>query len=206
LRVALSLAEKNKAKTAEYLARIEHEAQRLEELIAQLLAAQAPGITFDRHIDLVGLLQELCSDANFEGESTGKTVELSTTLSQAVVSSSGDLLKRSFENVLRNALTHTADNSAISLQLQRDGDFYQVTIADSGGGVPEADIEKIFGEFYRIDSARSRETGGYGLGLAIAKRAIEQHRGSIRASNTASGLAVTVKLPVSPPDGLNNDA
>jgi two-component system sensor histidine kinase CpxA len=62
--------------------------------------------------------------------------------------------------------------------------------------VPPGELENIFGEFYRVDTARTRESGGYGLGLAIAKRAIEQHHGNILAENTGTGLKITICLPV----------
>ena len=76
-----------------------------------------------------------------------------------------------------------------------DGD-YQITVEDQGPGVPENDLNKVFNEFYRVDSARSRESGGYGLGLAIAKRALLLHGGEVTANNTGTGLKITVRLPL----------
>lgn len=195
LRVALSLAEKNPAKSPEYLQRIEQESERLEDLIAQLLSAQSSGTALERHIDLVGLLEELCRDANFEGGASGRQVELTTAVEQAILSTRGDLLQRTFENLLRNALTHTPQQTKVRVQLQAMGKGYSVVVTDSGSGIPAAELEKIFQEFYRVDDARSRDTGGYGLGLAIARRAVEEHGGSISAENTDGGFAVSVFLP-----------
>ena len=62
--------------------------------------------------------------------------------------------------------------------------------------MPTTDLDEIFGEFYRVDTARTRESGGYGLGLAIARRAILRHGGKIAANNTGSGLEITVTLPI----------
>jgi len=76
-----------------------------------------------------------------------------------------------------------------------DGD-YQITVEDQGPGVPENDLNKVFNEFYRVDSARSRESGGHGLGLAIAKRALMLHGGEVTANNTGAGLRITVRLPL----------
>jgi two-component system sensor histidine kinase CpxA len=116
-----------------------------------------------------------------------------------VVASSGDLLQKSFENILRNALLHTPDDSTVTVELCRRDGCFEVAITDRGPGVPEGELEKIFDAFYRVDTARTRDSGGHGLGLSIARRAIEQHGGSIEAANAAAGLTVTVLLPAPPP-------
>ncbi len=193
LRVALALAQQ-RGEDNEQLARIEQEVERLEALIAQLLE-DSRELQLDRHLDLVPLLQELCDDAGFEGRPAGKEVVFSSELETALVASGGDLLHSSFDNVLRNALAHTADDSRVDVTLWREGDRFVLRFEDEGPGVPEAELEQIFGEFYRTDSARSRDRGGYGMGLAIARRAIVRHGGSITARNSRRGLAVTVELP-----------
>jgi two-component system sensor histidine kinase CpxA len=195
LRIALALAQDDTEKSADYLQRIEQETERLEELIGQLLCSQADKLDPDCHIDLVPLLHQLCKDANFEGQPVGKQVLFECELEQAVIASSGDLLHKSFENILRNALTHTPEHSRVTLGLTEAGDNYNVRITDQGPGVPESELARIFDEFYRVDTARTRQSGGYGLGLAIARRAIAQHGGRLQAENTGSGLAVTVLLP-----------
>tara|TARA_R110001599_G_scaffold353188_1_gene590599 strand:+ start:30981 stop:32375 length:1395 start_codon:yes stop_codon:yes gene_type:complete len=194
-RIALALAQENPGSAARYLRRIEQETERLEELIGQLLASQAGDVTLDTHIDLVPLLQQLCSDANFEGAAEKKRCVLSCAIPEAIIASTGDLLHKSFENILRNALHHTRPDSDISVQLRRCGDDYRIRVTDCGSGVPDKELDKIFEAFYRTDTARTRDTGGHGLGLSIAHRAIVRHGGSIMAENTATGLAVTITLP-----------
>jgi two-component system sensor histidine kinase CpxA len=146
-------------------------------------------------MDLVPLLNQLCKDANFEGQIDCKQITLTADTEEAIVASSTDLLRKCFENILRNALHHTADNSPVSVSLTSTRDNYQIVIEDQGPGVPDDELDSIFGEFFRVDTARSRESGGYGLGLAIARRAIRQHGGDVTAENTATGLRVTVHLP-----------
>lgn len=197
LRIALALAEQDQANSAQHLQRIEGEAERLEELIAQLLSSQAGNAPLDTHIDLVPLLQQLCSDANFEAQAQGKQVNYQHSVAQAVVASTGDLLHKSFENVLRNAIGHTSPDSQVRVTLDQKGAGFCIRIEDQGAGIAEEELERIFDEFYRVDTARSRESGGYGLGLAIARRAIEHHGGQIRAQNTGTGLAVSIELPAS---------
>ncbi len=195
LRIALALAQEKPANGPQYMQRIEQEAERLEELIKQLLSSQTQDIVLDTHIDLVPLLQQLCMDANFEGQRTSKQFVFSTDSSSAIVSSASDLLHKSFENILRNALQHTPENSQVNVVLAMTDTGYQITIEDQGPGVPDPLLEDIFTEFYRVDTARSRESGGYGLGLAIARRGISQHGGEVSAQNTDAGLKIVVRLP-----------
>lgn len=197
LRVALALAEEDPQKCQAYLQRMEHETGRLEELISQLLASQQDSPELDKHIDLVELLRELSADGNFEGEQDNKRVVLQCTEQQVVIASAGDLLHKCFENIIRNALGHSPVGSQVTVGLAVTGDHCQVTVQDQGPGVADDQLERIFDEFYRVDSARSREDGGHGLGLAIARRAIELHGGSVRADNTKGGLTVIVTLPLS---------
>lgn len=195
LRIALALAERDGDNSARHLRRIDNEAERLEELIAQLLSSQTAQTNLDLHIDLVALLEELCSDANFEGKPADKVVEYCSDLNDAVVATHGDLLKKTFENILRNALKYTPPNSVVRTALSQDEEYYVVRIEDQGPGVAESELDKLFEEFYREDTARPRETGGYGLGLSIAKRAVAAHEGDISAENTDAGLAITVRIP-----------
>jgi two-component system sensor histidine kinase CpxA len=195
LRIALALAQEKPADAAHYLRRIEQEAERLEELIGQLLASQAGNGTLDSQLDLVALLNGLIKDTNFEGAAEGKHAALQTALDSALVASTGDLLHKGLENILRNALRHTSAEHMVLVTLTAEGDEYHLRVEDGGGGVPEDELDKIFDEFYRTDTARTRVTGGHGLGLAITRRAVEQHGGRVMAANTESGLAVTVILP-----------
>lgn len=198
LRIAVALVDKDPGNGLQYMQRIALETERLEALIAQLLSSQNEAFSTDVYIDLVSLLVELCADATFEGKSEGKQVVFSTKLQQAVIPSHADLLKRCFENILRNALKYTPENTVVEVSLERDGESYIIRIEDQGRGVEESALDNIFEEFYRTDDARLRETGGYGLGLSIARRSILQHGGEIRAVNTGGGLAVTVTFPVCP--------
>ncbi|MEM9255040.1 MAG: ATP-binding protein [Pseudomonadota bacterium] len=195
LRLALALAEEQPDASAQHLRRIEHEAERLEDLIAQLLDTRDESLLLESHIDLVALLRHLSEDASFEGGETRNAVSFSTDLQQAIVQSTGDLLHKVFDNLLRNALSHSPEGERVDVGLDAIGDRYTITVRDQGPGVPENQLERIFAEFHRVDSARTRLTGGYGLGLAIARRAVIKHGGSIRARNVRPGLEVIVTLP-----------
>ncbi|MEP5765427.1 MAG: ATP-binding protein [Halieaceae bacterium] len=195
MRVALALAEKEPARSVEQLQRIELETERLDGLIGQLLSLPDAQADMEDSIDLVSLLQQLCEDANFEAQAQNKQVGFHSELDEAVVRSHGDLLKKALENVIRNAIHYTGIATRVSVTLEQQNSALQIMVEDHGPGVPEDDLEKIFTPFYRIDEARQRETGGFGLGLSITRRAIEQHGGSAHAENFDQGLRVIITLP-----------
>jgi two-component system sensor histidine kinase CpxA len=108
-----------------------------------------------------------------------------------------DLLRSAFDNVLRNALRHTGEGTTVLVSLAVANDVAEVIVRDSGPGVPVDDLGVIFEPFSRIAEARERATGGAGLGLAITKRAIEIHGGSVSADNLEEGgLEVLMRLPI----------
>ena len=108
------------------------------------------------------------------------------------------LLRAALENVIRNALRHTPPDTTVDVILRRGAENLEIAVRDSGAGVPETRLADIFKPFVRIGEARDRRTGGYGLGLAIAARAIQAHGGQIRARNRPEGgLEVIITLPAS---------
>lgn len=101
--------------------------------------------------------------------------------------------------LLDNALKHAPIQTKIEINLHRIGAIYQLEISNEGEGISREHLHKIFERFYRVDSSRARETGGYGLGLAIAKSIIDQHQGKISVTSTVNGLTTfRVTLPTKP--------
>ena len=184
------------------LERIELETERLNALIGELLTLarlqSGPAPVF-RAVDLADLLHEITADAEFEAQGMGKRVSVGP-LEPCVVRGDEELLRRAIENVVRNAVRHTAEGTAVDIALarraSRDGDEAVVSVRDRGPGVPDADLGAIFEPFYRVETARDRQSGGMGLGLAIADRAVRLHDGRIRASNAeGGGLEVRITIP-----------
>ena len=132
LRVALALAEKEPQRQSQQLQRIEREAERLDELIGQLLAVPEGKIELEDSLDLVVLLQELSSDASFEAEQENKSIVYHTQLAEAVVKTRGDLLKKALENVIRNALSYTAPGTQVSIELEASNTEFCVAVTDHG--------------------------------------------------------------------------
>jgi signal transduction histidine kinase len=108
-----------------------------------------------------------------------------------------ELIRRAAENILRNAIRYSPQGATVDVEVGIERGFAKIRIADKGSGVPEADLTRIFEPFYRVDDSRTAATGGVGLGLAIAMRAVRLHNGSIEASNLDPGFLVTIRIPLS---------
>jgi two-component system sensor histidine kinase CpxA len=112
------------------------------------------------------------------------------------------LLNSAIENVVRNAVRYTREGTTVEVRLEcvqeLNASEAVVRVTDAGPGVPEEALDKLFRPFYRIDDARGRGTGGVGLGLAIAERAVKLHGGTVKAANQPhGGLMVEIRIPMS---------
>jgi two-component system, OmpR family, sensor histidine kinase CpxA len=204
LNVALALARRRTGAEAQAtLDRIELEAERLNELIGRLLTvARLEGDEENIQkttIDLNTVLAEIVKDANFEAQARNCKVEVSAD-GEYLVTGNPTLLHSAVENVVRNAIRYTREGTVVRVQLEphdgRLGSEIVLRVIDSGPGVPEESLDKLFRPFYRIDDDRGRNTGGVGLGLAIADRAVRLHGGRVRACNRPEGgLVVEICLP-----------
>jgi two-component system sensor histidine kinase CpxA len=205
LNVALGLARQRTGPEAQAaLERIDLEAARLNELIGRLLTiARLEGGEEAMQkfpIALEELVQEVAKDADFEAQARDCRVE-AIIVDDCMVMGDPSLLHSALENVMRNATRYTRPGSAVEVRLERGqgtrGPAAVVRVADSGPGVPDEALDKLFRPFYRIDDARGRQTGGVGLGLAITDRAVRLHGGTVRAANRAEGgLIIEIRLPL----------
>jgi len=201
LRVALEIARnKDRSVVADELNRIELESERLEKLIDEVLSLlrESSG-TRELNLsgfDLADLLKDLVETVNYETGDGREPIALHAD-SPLYLDADRELLWRVFENLLRNALIHSGDAGGIEvIAHQTEGKQIMVTVSDRGPGIDEAQIKNIFEPFFRIDEARNRNSGGHGLGLAIAASAVRRHDGRISASNRRQGgLEVCVLLP-----------
>ncbi len=198
--VALELARSRAGEGAgTALDRIQREAGRLDELIGQLLLLERLEGGVDKGegegLDLTELVRGVVGDAGFEAASQSREITFNAP-GPCRLTGRMELLRSAFDNVIRNAVLHTPTGTTVGVELRPDETGVEVVVRDHGPGVADADLERIFEPFHRVDEARERAGGGVGLGLAIARRAIRAHGGEISAANhPEGGLVVTVKLP-----------
>lgn len=205
------------------MSQIELETDRLNQLIGEILQASRPDApetkrTFSA-VRLDSLLREVVDACRIEA-AEGQRLELNA--DSVNVFGNGELLRRAIENVLRNAVRYAPAETAVDVHLSSartvrtaeaktsgpssapdataaegrgaGDDVVRLTVRDRGPGVPEAALPHLFTPFYRVDADRERRTGGVGLGLAIARRAVELHGGRIIARNAQPGLEVEIQL------------
>lgn len=207
LQAAIGLARQRPETREAGLDRIEREAQRLDEMVGELLTLSRleAGMADNQQetADLAELLGMVVEDARFEAEVSGRKVNYAAT-GPAPIRCRAELLHRAIENVVRNALKFSPEGATVEVNAGPVGPgMAGVTVADRGPGVPEPDLEAIFVPFYRSET--SANTRGFGLGLAIAKRAVEAHGGTIHAANRGGGgLVVTMHLPTVPATGARS--
>lgn len=205
LSVAVEIARKKGAENIRSeLDRIELEGERLESLVNDVLGllreSSEHSPKLDEDLDLVELLTELVQVVNYE-VAEGKPGILWQPPGPFIYHGDRELLWRTMENLLRNALRHTDPERGVELTMRVDaqGRRVELVVRDYGGGVPEAELEKIFQPFYRVQESRDRSSGGHGIGLSIAAAAVGRHGGQIQASNLdGGGLSMRVSLPLVP--------
>jgi two-component system sensor histidine kinase CpxA len=198
MNVALGIAkQKASPDVGSQLNRIENEADRLNQMIGRILTLsklESGAQDYEKApVDLVDIVASVVDDADFEARPLGKTVKMKGE-GTCMIDGSEPLLRSAVENVLRNAVRYTKEGTAVNVTVDHNGDTAKVLITDHGGGVPETELQNLFRPFYRVGEARERSTGGIGLGLAIADRAIAAHDGSISARNTNDGLEIAINL------------
>jgi len=207
LQIALGLAVKKDKYSENFdLKRIKLEADRMSQMITSLLDYSK----FDRQdirqkkevFDVCELIEILVNDAAFESKQ--KEILIKADLHKKIlIAATKHMIISCIENILRNAIRYASTKISIAceieqrLQQSKKIDQILITISDDGYGIQNDQKEKIFEAFYRPETDRSRHSGGVGLGLSIAKKAIDAHNGKIYAENIRPhGLKVSIILPL----------
>jgi two-component system sensor histidine kinase CpxA len=197
LRMATALATRKQGESSE-LSRIDMEAERLEQMISELLELSRIQVNSHQEreeTDAYSLWFDILEDAKFEAEHLNKNLTYSG-LEEIAVFGNPNLLMSAVENVIRNAIKY--GNDIITINLTENQKTITIHVDDNGEGVPDDELQDIFKPFYRVSTARDRSSGGTGLGLAITESAIRQHNGTILASKSPlGGLRMTISLPIS---------
>jgi len=178
--------------------RLRRETEKLSDLVNSLLqmtsAEGDPEACNVDEVNLSDILRDVAQDCQLEVEERGCSVTVDAPDNVRTLGDT-ELLQRAIENILRNAIRYSPAGAAIEASVRVEAAGNVLTVRDRGPGVPDDQLPKIFTPFFRVDQSRDASSGGIGLGLAIAQRAIRLHHGELSAENAGPGLRVTVVLP-----------
>jgi len=150
-----------------------------------------------KRIDLVSLLKPLVKEYNAQAVTQNLSLIAHLPEQPVMLNADPELLQQAITNLLNNAFKYTQSGGTVQLQIFTQSHRVIIQVEDNGIGIPAADLPHIFERFYRVDAVRSRQTGGFGLGLSIAQQIVEAHKGRIAAkSNFGRGSTFQIELPL----------
>jgi two-component system phosphate regulon sensor histidine kinase PhoR len=182
----------------DFLKTIERNAQHLEALVSDLLVlakleAELP--TNKEEFDLSGVIKEQISSR--KGALTDRKIQVSMECPEMQIQADRARLTAALSNLIDNAILYNKSGGQIRISAERQNGTLNLSVADTGNGIPSDELHRIFERFYRVDKSRTRESGGTGLGLSIVKHAIESQGGTINVtSKIGLGSTFTIHLPV----------
>lgn len=155
-------------------------------------------------VDMADVVEQAIDLTRVTADSKGIRVRAKT-IRGAQVWGDDSFLLMCVQNLITNAITYSPDDSSVGLGMRKAEDVLEISVADQGIGISEEDQKRIFERFYRVDTARSRNTGGTGLGLSIVRHIVENHGGEIRVwSKPGEGSTFTIRIPLM--DTLRDEA
>jgi len=196
---AISQAKDDPAAMERFAGRIKSEAKRLEDLVREIInlsRLQGEDPLTDPHpIEMGEVVDQAIAQAETNAESRQIHVERSDQI-EAWVLGDREQLIMAVHNLVENAINYSPEGTRVSVELKVTSGLVEVDVVDQGIGVKEEDLERIFERFYRVDPARSRETGGTGLGLSIVKHVALNHGGEVKVwSKVGVGSTFALRLP-----------
>lgn len=200
-RLDLAIENAENRSAAQQIARIDKESSIIRRLVEDTLSYAWLENEQIRHgdesFDVVDLIDAIVDDARFEYPQ--HLIECDLPESLLLHYCNHKALGPAIENVLRNSLKYSPEQSLVKIRLQASSSKVSITIVDQGPGVPEHNLDKIFLPFYRVDASRQKTNDSFGLGLALAKRQIASLGGEIQAHNvTPTGLKIKMSFPSRP--------
>jgi two-component system sensor histidine kinase SenX3 len=205
---AISQAKDDPEAMERFANRIKSEAKRLEDLVREIInlsRLQGEDPLTDPHpIEMGAVVNEAIAQAETNAESRQITVERGDKHEAWVLGDRQQLIM-AVHNLVENAINYSPEGTRVSVELKSVGDVIEVDVVDQGIGIKETDLERIFERFYRVDPARSRETGGTGLGLSIVKHVAQNHGGEVKVwSKIGVGSTFALRLPSADPASIES--
>jgi two-component system sensor histidine kinase SenX3 len=180
-----------------FAAQLEREARRLSRIVADLLdlSRLESGSELTERVQVDAIVREEAERFVDAGREAGVHVTVRAPAPASITGSARDL-SLLVRNLIDNAVRHTPAGGTVEIAVEAGEHEAVLTVHDTGVGIPARDLPRVFERFYRVDRARSRETGGTGLGLSIVRHVAENHGGSVGvASELGAGTTFTVRLP-----------
>jgi two-component system sensor histidine kinase SenX3 len=183
-----------------FATRMQLEAKRLTDLVQEIINLSRLQDSDPLQIADENKIRDLVTEAvdlvKTTSEAKGMTITV-TGIPDVTVLGDGDQLIMAIHNLLENAINYSPNNTNVSVSSTVSDEIIEIVVADQGIGIPEAELERIFERFYRVDPARSRETGGTGLGLSIVKHVASKHGGEVKVwSSPNVGSSFALRLPI----------
>lgn len=183
-----------------FASRMQMEAKRLTDLVQEIIdlsrLQSSDPLSKAFPVEVNEIVREAVSQAQISSESRGIYVEIGE-IADATVIGDRDQLIAAAHNLIENAVNYSPEDTKVSVVAKRNHDIIEISVTDQGIGIAEEDQARIFERFYRVDPARSRETGGTGLGLSIVKHVALNHGGDVKVwSKPGVGSTFTLLLPI----------
>lgn len=187
-------------RAASLLKRLNDESERLARLVGELLdlrRLEVAGPLERVPVNLPEVVRLVVADQFSRAEGNGIEIDVDLPDNAPIAGVHADL-EAIVKNLISNAIKYNRIGGKVSVGLRTEGGTRILTVADSGIGIRQQDLPRIFERFYRVDTARSRETGGTGLGLSIVRHAVERHNGTVQVESAlGEGTTFRVTLPIS---------
>lgn len=187
-----------------FATKMQNEAKRLTELVQEIIdlsrLQSSDPLQKAFPVEIEDVIREAINQAQISAESRNIALDVGL-MQQAVVIGDRDQLIMAIHNLIENAINYSPEKTKVSVNSTIKEGLIEVSVTDQGIGIPESELGRIFERFYRVDSARSRQTGGTGLGLSIVKHVALNHGGDVRVwSKENVGSTFSILLPIAPPE------
>jgi two-component system sensor histidine kinase SenX3 len=197
---AVLSAKDDPASVTKFATRMQHEAKRLTDLVQEIInlsrLQDSDPLQIAKELEVTDLIREAVDQCQTIADSKNIFVTIAAE-DEAVVLGDREQLIMAIHNLIENAINYSPDNTKVSVTTKVEQEIVEIAVTDQGIGIPESELERIFERFYRVDPARSRETGGTGLGLSIVKHVATKHGGEINVwSSPNVGSTFAMRLPI----------
>ena len=185
---------------SKFAARMQIEAKRLTDLVQEIIQLSRVQDSDPLKQPLLLSASDIIREALDQCRTTADSRQITLTFQEsedALILGDRDQLTMAIHNLIENAINYSPIDTKVAVSTSVENEIITISVADQGIGIPEAEVERIFERFYRVDPARSRETGGTGLGLSIVKHIITKHGGEISVWSAENvGSTFTIRLPI----------